>query len=277
MIRYILSMIFAASLIALTACTSSTSHQVSINGVTLDYVKHGKGNPLYLLHGGMESRESFQHQIPVLSKYYTLIALDSREQGRSSRSDQQISYDLMAQDVIALAAHLNHDRISLIGSSDGAITALTVAIEKPELVNRLVLSGANYNVSAYSEDTLAFLSNYEWDGNTDNTKYPGIFIEHYNKGHDTLEDFGDLLKEMTIMWTSSPNYTVEDVRKVTAHTLIINGDHEDMPLEHTVSLYKALPNANLFVVPDGNHYSLEEKPDLLNTVILDFMRDQTNN
>lgn len=265
--------LFVLGLVVLATCNGSTSHRVTINDVTLDYLKQGTGAPVYLLHGGMESRQSFKYQIPELAKHYTVIALDSREQGRSTRSEEQISYDLMARDVVALADHLGHERISIIGSSDGAITALTVALNTPDLIDKLVLSGATYHWKAYTDEMREFIKTYEWDGNEDPTQYPGIFIRHYMTGHEDLSGFGDLLGEMSNMWVSSPNYSVSDLNKVASRTLVINGDHEDIALDHTLSLYEALPNAQLFIVPDGNHYSFEQKPELLNAVILEFMRE----
>lgn len=263
----------SAILICLTACHSTSSHTVFVNDVTLDYTVQGNGPPLYLLHGGMESRDSFEKQINEFSKTFTVVALDSREQGRSSRADAQISYALMSKDVIALANHLDHDSISIMGLSDGGVTALTTAINRPALIDKLVLLGANYHFDSYPDATRNFIATYEWDGNTDPKAYPGNFIKHYITGHDDLTDFGDLLKEMSHMWTTSPTFTISDLEKIETKTLIINGDHEDMALDHVLSLYEALPNAQLFIVPDGTHYALEEKPELINSVTLKFLTE----
>lgn len=267
------NVLFLMTLITLAACHSVSSQSASINGVIIDYTVQGDGPPLYLLHGGMESRDSFNKQIPELSKTFTVVALDSREQGRSSRADAQISYELMSKDVVTLAQHLGHDRISIMGSSDGGVTALTTAINNPKLVEKLVLLGTNYHFDSYPEDTRKFLENYEWDGNTDPNSYPGNFIKHYMTGHDDLTEFGGLLKEMSVMWTTSPTFSISDLATIKAKTLVINGDHEDMDLNHVLSLYNALSDAQLFVVPNGTHYSLEEKPELINSVVLKFLNE----
>jgi pimeloyl-ACP methyl ester carboxylesterase len=258
---------------SLAACHSASTQTVRVNDVTLDYSLQGQGPPLYLLHGGMESRDSFNQQIAEFSKTFTVVALDSREQGRSGRADAQISYELMSKDVIALAKHLNHESISIMGLSDGGVTAITTALNRPELVDKIVLLGANYHFDSYPDATRNFIANYEWDGNTDPNAYPGNFIKHYMTGHDDLTDFGGLLKEMSIMWTTSPALSISDLETIEAKTLVINGDHEDMALEHVLSLYNALPNAQLFIVPDGTHYALEEKPKLINSVALKFLTE----
>ncbi len=242
-----------------------------MNGVTLSYTVQGEGPPLYLLHGGMESRKSFESQIPVFAQQFTVVAMDSREQGRSGSSDEQISYELMTKDVLALATHLGHQRISIMGLSDGGITALTAAIQYPEAINKLVLLGATFHYNSYPEAVRAFIANYQWDGNTDPAQFPGNFIEHYATGHENLDGFGQLLKEMAVMWTTSPTYTKSDLQKIKAKTLVINGDREDTSLEHVLELYAGIPNAQLFVVPEATHYSLQEKPELINQVAMDFL------
>lgn len=261
--------------IILIGCEKITSENLSVNGVTLNYIVHGEGPPLYFLHGGMESRKSFENQIPVFARHFTVVAIDSREQGRSGPADAQISYELMSEDVIALAKHLGHERISIMGLSDGGITALTIAIRRPEFIDKLVLLGATFHYDSYPGDMRTFIANYEWDGNTDPTKYPGNFIEHYLIGHENLDDFGDLLKEMSIMWTTSPTFTKSDLQKIEAKTLIINGDREDTILEHVLELYAGIPNAQLFVVPEGTHYSLQNKPELVNSVAMNFFTEST--
>jgi len=249
----------------------AASEELRVNGVTLDYVVLGSGPPLYLLHGGMESRDSFANQIPILTDHFTVVALDSREQGRSGSSSEQISYDLMAADVLALANELGHDRFSIVGSSDGGITGLTIAITNPQMIENLVLLGASFNVDAYPDEMLAFLRNYEWDGSTEPNTYPGMMIDHYLTGHENLEDFGELLKEMSLMWTTTPNYTEADLRKITARTLVINGDREDMVIEHAVALYRGIPTAQLYIVPEGSHYSLQRQPERINRALLSFL------
>ncbi len=260
------------TLFFITLCSGSAlAEKTRLNGVELDYSVQGEGPPLYLLHGGMESRDSFENQIPVLAEHFTVVALDSREQGRSGPSDTQITYEVMSADIIALAHHLGHKQISIIGLSDGGITAITTALRRPEFVERLVLLGATFHYDAYPEGVREFIAHYKWDGHQDPNRYPGNFIAHYLTGHDDVSGFADLLDEMAVMWTSSPTFEKADLHGITAKTLVINGDHEDTVLEHVLDLYDGIPDAQLFVVPNATHYALQEKPDLLNTVILDFL------
>lgn len=245
--------------------------QTSVNGVSLNYLVIGTGPALYLLHGGMESRESFAQQIPAFAEHFTVVALDSREQGRSGPSTEQITYDLMVDDVLALAQHLGHQTFSVVGSSDGGITGLMIAMNHPDRIESLVLLGASFNLEAYTDEMLTFLKQYEWDGDTDPNNYPGVMIEHYLAGHDNLDGFGELLKKMSLMWTTTPNYLKRDLAKVQTNTLVVNGDRGDVRLEHALDLYRGIPNAQLFVVPGGTHYSLQTHPEVINRAVLAFL------
>ena len=69
--------------------------------------------------------------------------------------------------------------------------------------------------------------------------------------------------------------TVEDLATITAKTLIINGDHDDIAFDHVLSMYAALPDAQLFIVPGGDHFSNETNPDLINKVALEFLNAGT--
>ncbi|MEM9169504.1 MAG: alpha/beta hydrolase [Pseudomonadota bacterium] len=252
-------------------CGHAHAETALINGVDLDFEIRGAGPPVYLLHGGMESRKSYDALAPALAGDFTVVALDSREQGRSGPADAQISYALMASDLLALADHLGHERFSIVGLSDGGITALTAALRTPERVDRLVLLGAVYHFEAYPEETRKFIAQFEWDGDVDPQTYPGIFVEHYLTGRDDLSGFGVLLREMATMWTTSPTFEQSDLSRVTAKTLVVNGDRDDVPLNHVVELYDGLPDAQLFIVPGGTHYALQEKPALVNGAISTFL------
>jgi hypothetical protein len=49
------------------------------------------------------------------------------------------------------------------------------------------------------------------------------------------------------------------------------GDDDEVKLEHAVVLYRALPNCELAIIPGTSHGLLVEKPDICNSIILDFL------
>lgn len=124
------------------------SGHASVNGVKIWYAIFGRGEPVILLHGGLSSSNYWGNQVPALAKYYLVIVMDSRGQGRSSWDARPFSYDLMASDVDGLLDYLTIRKAAIVGWSDGAIIGLLLAIHQPERVTKLFAFGANSNPSA---------------------------------------------------------------------------------------------------------------------------------
>jgi pimeloyl-ACP methyl ester carboxylesterase len=245
--------------------------------VTIDYEITGEGFPLVMLHSGTMSRDDMGAQIEYFSKYYQVIALDSREQGRSSGSSSQITYELMSNDVIELLDHLAINKANVFGQSDGGISALLATHQNPERINKLIIHGAVFNYQAYSPQVIEGMKNITWDAKStidnDRSQFPGMAIESYLLGHKDLSNFERYIQEMARMWSSSPNLTVKDLNQIKVLTLVIVGDHHDVSLSHSIEMHQALTNSQLFVVPGGTHFVHQEKPELLHKVMLDFLME----
>lgn len=248
------------------------------DGVTLNYQVTGHGLPLVMLHSGMMSRDDMQAQVEYFSNQYQVIALDAREQGRSSTSPEQITYELMSNDVIELLDHLNIKKTHIFGQSDGGITALLTTHHHPSRINKLIIHGAVFSYTAYSPQMIEGMKSYTWDAknlkDNDRSRFPGMAIESYLLGHKDLSDFESHLQEMARMWSSSPKLTVKDLNQIKVPTLVIVGDHHDVSLRHTIEMHEALSNSQLFVVPGGTHFIHQEKPELLHKVMDDFLSCQ---
>jgi len=260
---FVAAILFPASAVDADTFTS--------NGATISYEVAGTGEPVFILHGGLASREDLRGLIDHLAKTHQTVALDSREQGKSSGSDQQISYALMASDVNNLAAHLDLTGITIVGQSDGGITALTAALNYSEVVTRLILLGVNFNHAVLPEIGKEYLRSFKVPKEFDRSQFPGMYLDDYLSGGRRMQDYQTLFDEMANMWTTSPNYTALDMARIDVPVLVISGDREDMPLDHTLALYAALPNAQLLVVPGATHFLQREKPLLLHTAVSTFL------
>src|ERR671926_73778 len=73
------------------------------------------------------------------------------------------------------------------------------------------------------------------------------------------------------MYRAEPDIPTEDLGRISAPTLVLVGDDDVVPLEHTVELYRAIPNSELAVVPGTSHVHFMEKPSLVNRIVLDFL------
>uniref|UniRef100_A0A4W5QF83 Biphenyl hydrolase like n=1 Tax=Hucho hucho TaxID=62062 RepID=A0A4W5QF83_9TELE len=134
-------------------CTSVVSGRERVNGVDLFYQQTGKGDhAVLLLPGALGSAQTdFGPQLKSLSKdRFTVIGWDPRGYGNSRPPERDFPLDFFerdAKDAVDLMQALRFPRFSLLGWSDGGITALIAAARNPSLVNKMVVWGSNAYVS----------------------------------------------------------------------------------------------------------------------------------
>ncbi len=110
------------------------------NGCNVYYRELGQGPPLFLLHGNSVSSKLFDFVTGLYSDDYRLVLIDFAGHGRSDRLDAfpaDFWYD-EAMQVVRLIEHMQYGKANLIGTSGGALAALNVALERADLVNRVI-------------------------------------------------------------------------------------------------------------------------------------------
>lgn len=116
------------------------------SGANLYYEQCGSGEPIILLHGNGEDHKIFDKAVPLLQKFFTVYSVDTRGHGQSSPVTE-FHYDDMADDIYQFITGLGLEKPTVYGFSDGGIVALLLAIKYPDLMSRIIISGAN--VSPY--------------------------------------------------------------------------------------------------------------------------------
>ena len=119
--------------------------RIDAGGLDTYYEIHGAGEPLLYLHGGFNPIEMLGDIIPALAGQYRLYLPERQGQGRTPDRDGPVTFPSMAQDTIAFLEAVGLTGAHLVGFSDGAMVALLVALERPDLVQRLVLIGQYAN------------------------------------------------------------------------------------------------------------------------------------
>ena len=87
---------------------------------------------------------------------------------------------------------------------------------------------------------------------------------------DSEEWLPKIIRKAYEVWAVEPNISHEELATITCPVLVLNGDDEVFDAHHGVDLYKALPNAQLAIVPGTTHAVLKEKNDLALAIITDF-------
>ena len=223
----------------------------------------GSGEPVLLLHGGLSNSDLLLDRIgPRLAERHRLIAFDRRGHGRTADTDAAFHYADMATETVRVIEEVIGGPAHLVGWSDGGIVALLVALERPDLVHKLVVIGTNYHHSGVLP--------VEPDPESPLMQALGsAYIERSPDGPDHLEV---VYAKTMAMFTSEPTLTTSDVALITQPTLVVAGDDDVMTLSHTCSLYEALPQGQLAVVPAASHALPVEHPALLAGLTADFLR-----
>ena len=121
----------------------------------MGYLERGAGEPLFLLHGGTMTAEwNWGEVVPAFAARFRVVAPDTAGHGESVNPRPDLRYEDLAEDVLALAAHLGIDRAAIYGFSDGAQTALELALRRPGFTSRVVLSGVLHRFGAEYLDGL---------------------------------------------------------------------------------------------------------------------------
>jgi pimeloyl-ACP methyl ester carboxylesterase len=107
------------------------------NGMTVRYVSSGEGPPLVLLHTIRTQLDYFEKLVPEL-KGYRVYALDLPGHGRSSLQPQNYTEPLLRKAVSGFLTQLDLRDVTLVGESIGGVLALTVSVDQPDRVKRVV-------------------------------------------------------------------------------------------------------------------------------------------
>jgi pimeloyl-ACP methyl ester carboxylesterase len=228
----------------------SAGYYAYINGIKLYFEIYGSGFPLLMLHGNGGSINDFTNQIPFFEKHFKVIAIDSRLHGKSGGPPDTISYDLMASDFCALLDSLQIDSAYVLGWSDGGINGLIMAMQCPEKVKMLAVSGAN----VVPDSSAVPYSDILWMKN---------FVEH-----DTTASKKEIALNKMMLY--QPNIPFEELKQIYCPVLVIAGDHDIIKPEHTIKIFQSIPNASLCIFPDSNHGALQQHPELFNETVLRF-------
>ncbi len=230
---------------------AKAGHYAEINGIKLYYETYGSGEPLILLHGNGGSIKDFEKQIPFFEKYYQIIAIDSRLQGKSGGSPDSLSYELMASDFCALLDQLHIKSAHVLGWSDGGIDGIIMAMNCPDRIKKLAISGANT-----VPDTTA------------------LSITDLNEMKAAVSNPKSSAKVVALnrMMIDQPNIAYSDLGRISCPVLVMAGDRDMIKPEHTLKIFQSIPNASLCIFPDSHHGVCQQHPELFNETVLRFFK-----
>ena len=266
-----------ASLVACAGDAPATARFYDVHGAKLYVERFGHGTPIVFLHGGMTFfGNTFEKQRDAFSRDHTVIGIDQRGHGHSPDGPWQLSYQLMADDTAAVITALGLGPADVVGLSDGANIALLLARDHPELVRRVVASGANLRsgVPADEQERRSHWTDEQWATKVAKAADglpPWIRADYGRVSPDGADHYLAILGKCYRMWSQGEVIAPLDLKRIEAPVLVMAGDHDFASIEENAEIYRGLAHAALLILPATHHGTFGERPELVNLAVREFL------
>ena len=261
--------------------------EVTVFGYKLHYLEAGRGAPVILLHGTGGEGARWTPQLQGLSSDFRVIALDQIGFGQSDKPMTNYHSGVFAGFLAGFMKAIGVPKASLIGQSMGAAVALSLAVEKPEMVERLVLvNGGGFRSGPRTTPP-------DWHArqiaNAGTLAESREYMEKLYYDHSFVTD---KLVEQNLMQRLRSAYTIEsmqnaadrglggvsedEVRAIKAPTLLVWGANDKLsPPANADKLNAVIKGSRKVLIDKAGHYPFLEHPDKFNQVVREFLKLQS--
>lgn len=252
------------------------------NGINLYYATDGTGEPVILLHSIPVDHRIWWNQVFALAPSFRTIALDVRGFGLSEPGDDQRSINELSEDVYCLMEKERIERAVVLGLSMGGCIAQQFAVNHPERVKGLVLSGTFHSAMTMRLQRV-FANHIEGYGSSN----PGVYLRSHVRRMFSKPDSSVCAALIESYLSSSMNFhnvalLAEALRKfhlkndemasIKEPTLVIAGE-EDTALESSREMADLIPDARFFKIAGAAHLVNIEKPFEYNARLIEFLKE----
>jgi pimeloyl-ACP methyl ester carboxylesterase len=247
------------------------------NGIDIHFLEQGTGEPLVVLHGGLVSTNpiwtghpfAYTSHLDALSAQFRVIAPDTRGCGRTRHAGGPMTFDVLADDVLALIDALGLDRPRLCGFSEGGTVATIVGLRRPGAV-RAIVNDAGHDLFEPTGRALAMMRQM-FGGRPDATaanpeairdmferdEHMGPSFRLMQADQDGAQGAGHWKQYLHLAFerfTTWPGYTFEHLKALSVPTLILFGDRDQFcSVEDGAVAFRALSHGELAIVPNTGH------------------------
>ena len=247
-------------------------YQATGNG-TRDLFVHGPSQP------AMYSR-LWKAQVPYLSRYFWVVAIDARGNGRSDRPLTGYDFDTRYADMLAVLDEATRPPVALVAFSCAGMLAVKYAVEHPERVSHLMLIHAQYSQSLPQpfEEKVARVFREDFDGWRTRLATKCLPEPHSLKAiEDGIRWMGETSPEIYIeaLQQISKDNVWDLLPRVSVPTLILHGTRDPVvPYSHACRFAEAVPGARLVTFEGGGHSLPGREAAKVNRLIRDFALDR---
>ncbi|KGO82538.1 alpha/beta hydrolase [Flavobacterium beibuense F44-8] len=274
---------------------------MAVNGTELHYVEGGEGNPIILLPGWPQTWWAYHKVMPILATKFKVIAIDIRGMGSSHKPMEGYDKKNMALDVYMLVDKLGYNSVAIAGHDIGAHVAYSFAAQFKEVTSNLIMLDTPHpDPSMYSLPMLPIPGldyTYPWwvafnqvknlpeqllEGKMDIVtewifsqmlQDKDCVSEFDKKVYASAYNTADAIRASNA-WYQAFGQDINDSKSYTKLTMpvcAVGGTGYDM-LQG--ALQGQAEDLQLFRLDGCGHFILEEQPDIVAGIIMEFLQRQ---
>jgi pimeloyl-ACP methyl ester carboxylesterase len=267
-------------------------YAVTEDDVRLHYEETGRGTTLLFVHEFAGDHRSWEPQVRYFARRHRCITYAARgyEPSDVPPEPQRYSQERAVADAVAVLDHLSVERGHVIGLSMGGFCTLHLGLRHPQRVLSLVVAGCGYG--AQPERAESFRAECEATARAFETEGSERVAERYAVGPSRVQlqnkdprgwlEFkrqlgehsavGSALTMRGVQQRRASLYALTDqLRRLTAPTLIVAGDEDEGCLDPALMLKRTIPSSALVVLPRTGHTCNLEEPGLFNSAVANFL------
>jgi pimeloyl-ACP methyl ester carboxylesterase len=268
--------------------TPSGGGYLPINGLNLYHEVYGELGvstpPLLLIPGAFMGTDSMKAWADAFAPQRAVIVFDQQGHGRTPDTSRAMSYEQFADDAAALLRALEVERADVMGYSQGGGVAVQLAIRHPSLVSKLVSMSATYRKDGW------YPAVFEAIGGLGAQTFGGTPVEAAFMAHTPdAKAFDTYLEKMKELNVNDQDISDEEMRSISAPTMVIVGDADGVKPEHALAMFtlrgggdeeaaatgvlQKVPVARLVVLPAMSHVGLSGESNVLVPMVNAFLDD----
>lgn len=249
---------------------------ININGLDLNYIVEGKGEPVIVLHGWGCNIDTVIPIFNILKEQYKVYAIDLPGFGKSEEPKDAIGSFEYAEIVNSFLMELGIEKATFIGHSFGGKLSIIFGSKYPDLVEKIILvnsaglipkRGARYYSKVYGFKSLRFIYKKLFFWLKDDEKMKKFYKKF---GSDDYKDSSGVMRKVLVKVVNENLHPL--LKDIKAPTLLVWGDKDDAtPLYMGKIMEKEIKDSGLVVLEGTGHYSYLDDYQRFSAVVKSFM------
>ena len=251
----------------------------------LNHKISGSGKPLIIMHGLFGMLDNWRTIAKMLESEFQCILVDLRNHGKSPHTDE-MNYDLMANDVVELMGELHIDSAIVLGHSMGGKVAMTLALNHPGKVAKLIVADiAPKKYPPHHDEVIAAIGAIEPGSITDRSEAEQILTQHLGDDQSTIQF---LMKNLArkpeggFEWKANMDALIDhyaDLMEEIGHEgsfdgpvlFVLGGKSNSVKEEDHAQIHTLFPNVAIVSIPEAGHWVHADAPEAFVREIRLFM------